>query len=302
MCSRLPQQPDRTRANTMHIHDVSLQPSHRRPARLSAITPTWVQALFDAALSPNDNAHSISSAPSDPRAFALTRLLHAHEAVHRAVDADGAGRSLRSPDLAREFPPVSGLASAALSRVATTACGAPMRIRTGAMRLAAANPFAASFVPPAPGNLPKLLQALDAIATKAWRRAAVAGEDALRQLAYTEYFALLAIHPLPDGNGRTARAVYASRLWHAGLCDERMLLAIPMTFSGRGTRFHLAAQLARTHAFADLFANWRDALRATERAFATPITALRTAVARDDLTAAVGALESMRQTLIIMTV
>lgn len=301
MCSSQPQQPDRGRANTMHIHDVSLQPPHHRPARLSAITPTWVQALFDAALSPNDSAHSILSVPCDPRAFALTRLLHAHEAVHRAVDAEGAGRSLQSPDLAREFPPVNGLSAAALARVATTACGAPMRIRTRAMRLAAANPFAASFVPPAPGDLPKLLLALDAIAAKAWRRAAVAGKDALRQLAYAEYFALLAIHPLPDGNGRTARAVYASRLWHAGFCDERMLLAIPMTFSGSGARFHLAAQLARTRTFADLFANWRDALHATERAFAAPIAGLRAAVARDDVAAVVRALESMRQTLIIAT-
>lgn len=286
----------------MHIHDVSLQPPHRRPARLSAITPTWIHALFDAALSVPGGAQSLPPLPSDPRAFALTSLLHAHEAVHRAVDADGAGRLLRCPDLVSEFPPVNGLSTAALARVATTACGAPMRIRTGAMRLVAANPFAASFVPPAPGDLPKLLQALDVIAAKAWRRATVTGEDALRQLAYTEYFALLAIHPLPDGNGRTARAVYASRLWNAGLCDERMLLAIPMTFSGRGARFHLAAQLARSRTFADLFANWRDALQATERAFAVPIAALRAAVARDDVTAVVRALDSMRQTLIIAMV
>lgn len=266
---------------------------------LSAITPDWLQLLFDAALSVPGGVQSLPSLPSDPRAFALTRLLHAHEAVHHFVDTSDVGRLLRSPDLAREFLPVNGLSSAVLARLATTACGAPMRIRTGAMRLAASNPFAASFVPPAPGDLAKLLQALDVIAAKAWRRATIIGEDTLRQLAYAEYFALLAIHPLPDGNGRTARAVYASRLWCANLCDERMLLVIPMTFSGGGAHFHLAAQLARTRAFADLFANWRDALFATERVFEVPITGLRAAIARDDLSAVVRALESMRQTLIV---
>lgn len=267
--------------------------------RLSAITTNWLRALFAAARPTRADTSACSEAPSDPRAFALVKLLHAHEAVRRSVDVGAVAQVLCHTDLASEFPAVRGLACAPLARMATKACGTPTRIRTGAMQLAGANPFVACFIPPAASDLPRLLQALDAATTLAWKQAASAGHDALRQVAYLEYFALLAIHPLPDGNGRTARAVYASRLWHAGLCDARLLLAIPMTFAGRGARFHLATQLARAGTFDDLLANWRDALVVTDRIFAAPLASLRAAVTRADVDAAVQALESLRQTLIV---
>lgn len=265
----------------------------------SAITPAWLRALFIAAHQADSDASAMSPTPNDPRAFALVGLLHAHDAVHRAVDAVAVARVLRHTELAREFPKVSGLASAPLTNIASRACAVPMRVRTGGMRLAGTNPFVASFAPPAARDLASLLQTLDMLATGAWRAAAPRDAHAQHRVAYAEYFALLAIHPLPDGNGRTARAVYASRLWHAGLCDARLLLAIPMSFSGRGNRFHLATQLARAGAFDDLFANWRDALMATDRLFAAPLASLHAAVARFDIAATVRALESLRQTLIV---
>lgn len=263
---------------------------------LSAITSEWLRALFAAAA----DSTQMAVAQPDPMGFALVRLLMAHDAVHVGVPEAAIARVLANPLCDHAFDAVSGVAAAPLLGIASRACGKRTSIRRGAMRLAAVNPFARAFVPPQANAVPALLDSLDAASRRAFASAKRGMDaDALSTLAYTEYFALLAIHPLPDGNGRTARWVYAARLWHAGLADPRSLLAIPLSFAGRGSRLHLAAQLARAGEFADLFANWRDARARADLLFSPLLATLHTACERGRAGPATTALESIRTTLLV---
>lgn len=268
---------------------------------MSAITAAWIRALFAAASTdPSQRTVSIRATDADPLAFAMLGLLHGHDSVHAGVGAAVIEAVLADAAHASGFRAKVSVLPKPLGDLASRLVGTRLEVRTGSMRLDGKNPFAIAFVPPAASALPGMLRALDRESRVA--RANIADDDleCVLWLAYVEYFALLAIHPLPDANGRTARRLFGARLWQAGATDARALLAIPLSFAGRGARFHLADQLARAGEFAELFANWRDATAAADRWFAESIHDLGNACARRDVGAIAARLESIRQLLLVV--
>jgi hypothetical protein len=256
--------------------------------------------LFAAASTgPTQRTISIDATDVDRLAFVMVSLLLGHEAVHAGIGTDAIETQLADPVHASGFHQNLSVLPKPLGDLASRLVGTRLDVRSNSMRLDGKNPFALAFVPPAASALPGLLRALDRESSGA--RANIPGDDleSMLWLAYVEYFALLAIHPLPDANGRTARRLFGARLWQARASDARALLAIPLSYVGRGARFHLAAQLARTGEFAELFANWRDATAAADRWFAASIHDLRNACARRDVGAITATLESIRQLLLV---
>lgn len=267
---------------------------------ISAITPAWVRALFAAAVAyPTQRTASPPTTCPDPLAFAMLSLLHGHDAVHGGADASAIEAVLTDPGGASGFDAPMSVLPEPLGNLASHLADTRLRVRKGSMRLRAKNAFANAFVPPAAIALPGLLSVLERESIAARAKRADGDIESLLRLAYTEYFALLAIHPLPDANGRTARRIFGSHLWQAGASDARALLAIPLTFAGRGARFHLAAQLTRASEFAELFANWHDANAAADRWFAARIDDLGHACTCKDVGAIATALESIRQVLLV---
>lgn len=270
---------------------------------VSAITVAWIHALLVAASTrPAQRSTSIHATDADPLAFAMLSLLHGHDAVHVGVSASAIEAMLADPFHASGFHAKASVLPKPLADLASRLVGTRLDVRRGGMRLGGNNPFALAFVPPAASALPGLLSTLERESGNARKTLANGDVEAVLRLAYAEYFALLAIHPLPDANGRTARRLFAARLWHAGATDARALLAIVLSFAGRGSRFHLAAQLARAGEFAELFANWRDANAAADRWFAASLRDLSSACTRKDAAAIATALQSIRQLLLVAIV
>ncbi len=79
--------------------------------------------------------------------------------------------------------------------------------------------------------------------------------------ALATYVVLLSIHPFADGNGRTARMLFAAdALAHDGHAAPQLTLALILLHRGRGRLFHLAALCARTGDFSMLATCYSEAL------------------------------------------
>lgn len=79
--------------------------------------------------------------------------------------------------------------------------------------------------------------------------------------ALATYLVLLSIHPFVDGNGRTARMLFAAdALAHDGRAAPQLILGLMLLHRGRGQLFHLAALCARTGDFSMLAACYSEAL------------------------------------------
>lgn len=264
---------------------------------VSPITRPWIERALERAVDPG-RAPDVQTNPGrhDPQVFALLCLLLGHTELGDGVGSAAIAAVCEDPALALEFSTPLSVLPAPLSLLASRRAGMSLAVRRGGIRLRGENAFTERFTPPLASDVPALLRVLDRRAAALYRMRATS-RAATPWLAYGEMFALLAIHPLPDGNGRTARWLYAARLWQGGMADPYLALAIPMSFVGNGARFHLAAQLARSGEFDDLYANFTDAWAAAKTWFAGPVATLCEAVAMHDIAMLHATLEEVRVTL-----
>lgn len=264
----------------------------------SAITADWLRSLFASAHAQNSpGSLRASAAPCTDLVFALLTSLLRHDALESGIDPKQIATVMRAPSdlfIANERVSLMPDRAPALARVAA---GIRVRLRDTGSRLRGANPLTAAFAPPNAREVPTLLRELHARV----RRWPTAGSscvgEALAMLAYAEFFAFLSIHPFPDGNGRTARWLYANRIHNGASPEPMLILALPISFAQNGTRFHLAAQLARAGTFDELFNNWRAAVAQARDYCAGAVDALSRACADADPNATLRALENIRSIL-----
>lgn len=115
--------------------------------------------------------------------------------------------------------------------------------------------------------------------------------------AYAAFFALLTVHPFADGNGRTARMLYAA-LPHARGADSPLLtLALPLSFAEGGRRFHQAALLARSGHFHELRANFLDEVKLANDQFGRDVESLCSTLDNADRGGAARTFEDIRVAL-----
>lgn len=264
----------------------------------SPITKIWIErSLEKAAEAGCAQGIQVNAGHHHPQVFALLCLLLGHTELGDGVCSEVIAAACESAGRALNFSVSLSVLPGKLARLASQHAGIALAVRSGGIRLRTENVFTERFTPPPAADVPALLRVLDRRSTSLYRTHAAAPLFAMPSLAYGEMFALLAIHPLLDGNGRTARWLYTARLWQAGMTDPYLALAIPMSFVGNGSRFHLAAQLARSGEFGDLYANFTDAVVAAETWFAGSVANLREAFARRDIATLHATLEDVRVTL-----
>ena len=248
---------------------MNLPPACTRLDSPFSASPEWMQALFDNLTAPMASAEM-------PRrhaaAFELLTAFYRHDVLARTptsveLDAALAGTLKPTlPELSRDFERGD---TAGLLAAAGKLLSAPARLRGKRVQLRGENVFTRHFLPPPAKQVPGCLNGL----WRAWRRTAQAsaeGDPSRRWLiAYAAFFGLLTIHPFADGNGRTARMLFASALCADGSDCPALALALPLSFADGGRRFHQAALLARSGHFGELRANFLDAMREA-RARSTP--------------------------------
>lgn len=268
---------------------------------ISTITPAWIEAALTSAAEVGvAHGAAVNERRHHSQVFALLCLLLGHTELGDGVGSAAITAVCESPARALDFSTQLSVLPERLARLASQQAGMALAIRRGGTRLRTENAFTERFTPPPAADVPALLRVLDRRSTSLYRTHAAVSPVVMPWLAYGEMFALLAVHPLLDGNGRTARWLYAARLWQAGLVDPCLVLAIPMSFVGNGARFHLAAQLARSGEFGDLYANFADAAAAAETWFAAPVAKLCEAFAACDVATLHATLEDVRITLRVL--
>lgn len=115
-----------------------------------------------------------------------------------------------------------------------------LRMRDSLVSIGTSNPFSSSYTPPhtqgAQDSLGYLLKVSHRILTS--EKIQYLG------LCVAIYLMILTIHPLRDGNGRSARFYFAS-LIRTRLDSPSLLLALALTHSGKSSSFHMACKIAR---------------------------------------------------------
>ncbi|MDP1696342.1 MAG: Fic family protein [Xanthomonadaceae bacterium] len=268
--------------------------------RENPISNDWI----DAALAAGDRASAaFSPAPflscAEPGVFSVLSLLLRHGVIAGGVARESlVSAMVCNPEVGVSASPPNTLAG--VLRFASQAAGWPVRLRSAGVRLRTDNPFTQRFKPPLAADVPNLVRHwLDSTT-----RVFVNNDDALHArvpwLAYAEFFTLLSIHPFADGNGRTARALYAARLAANRHAAPEWVLALALSYGENAARFHLAAQLAREGEFDDLYRNLADALTRVGPWFASEMARLQRAVAAGDADAAQAAFDTIRATLTVL--
>lgn len=116
-----------------------------------------------------------------------------------------------------------------LRRLAGDAGSSQCSLRRTEIRLRSVHPLAGQAQFPKPKDLPKLFRQLWADA-----RSVNCQNSALHFAA-----SFLLIHPLVDGNGRSARLAFASLLWRLGLRDPRWLIGFAVMFNVSDSGFQM---------------------------------------------------------------
>lgn len=131
----------------------------------------------------------------------------------------------------------------ALLQAASRAGDISARLRQSEVRLDSSNPFTAAYRPPPPKELRRamghLMQAGRVEASRSSNSSEMVGA------ALGSYFTLLTIHPLRDGNGRTARACFLGSIAKLTSLSPLLILGLCLLHQERNSSFHLAASLAR---------------------------------------------------------
>lgn len=133
-----------------------------------------------------------------------------------------------------------------LARESSAVSGFHPVVRRGAIVVHTENPFTRDFLPVSAERLVPATRMLFGL-----RRAGLHRDNAAARIA--SYFILLTLHPYRDGNGRTARLLFAADTWAAD-APALDLLGLAWLHGQRSTRFHLAAKCARAGSLDMLFA------------------------------------------------
>ncbi|SFL26863.1 Fic family protein [Lysobacter sp. cf310] len=238
----------------------------------------WMGGVFRTAGRYSIHAPTVVPAPLARRAFELLLPICHHEGL-------SSGEHFRA-----EVELVMNNSDAGLPRLLASAFPAADRkrflrgcrrvsrealeFRTGHMLIHSDNALSVDFIPPAPSQVVKLLEEL-----LGQSATGLAGATHSRPgVALATYFALLTLHPLADGNGRSARYYFAACV--AALPEApALLLALALMHSRRSAGFHLVAKLARlgdSEPFLDLF---QASVDAVERTFSAELSSLAEGIA-----------------------
>jgi hypothetical protein len=152
------------------------------------------------------------------------------------------------------------------------AIGFEGRRRTRSTRILTPNVYSHTFEPPSAKGLTRTLSALFRARSHYLQTPCALGP------VLATYLVLLTIHPLQDGNGRTARLLFAADVVSRFPQSGSVLLALVLLTSHRGERFHMAAKIARSGDFHMLASWFIDALQHAERSFAPKLRELESAV------------------------
>jgi hypothetical protein len=109
------------------------------------------------------------------------------------------------------------------------------------------------------------------------------------------YLILLTLHPYRDGNGRTARLLFAADTW-AATGSPLELLGLAWLHGQRNARFHLAAKCARAGDFNMLFGLHADASAQACQVLAEPLRDLDAALRCNDIAAIAAAAQAIHAT------
>lgn len=143
-------------------------------------------------------------------------------------------------------------------------------IRSTPTRIVSRNSITKAFIPPPPSDV----QTAIAYAL----RSGFEGLELAKKhnevvgIALATYFLLITIHPLIDGNGRTARYYFSECLKHKHVNSPELLVALAMLHSGQSERFHIAARIAREGDFSVFMESYADSINVAGRLFNTEIS------------------------------
>lgn len=111
----------------------------------------------------------------------------------------------------------------------------------GGMRINTANPFSRGFLPPHPNQAQRAMRCL----IERRRELSATGRLSIGG-ALASYIVFLTIHLLSDGNGRSARMMFAADcLATVPEISAQRIMGLVMLHQQRGTSFHLAVACAR---------------------------------------------------------
>jgi len=207
----------------------------------------WMEAAFEQAAGYPSESDSAPASCIETWSWLLALLMHDSLADVDAYLSAATRLASRQGEntLARHLRTVSAASSATvLAHRASMLTGLHPRQRHGDIVIHTEHRFTRDFLPP---PAPRITQAM----VDLFRLRARASVNAATRIA--SYLILLTVHPFRDGNGRTARLLYAADTSAANAPAEN-LLGLAWLHGERNARFHLAAKCARAGDFEMLFA------------------------------------------------
>ena len=162
--------------------------------------------------------------------FCLISQLFAHDRIFVASTAENTRPIGRQKSMLDRVAEVFDLDwRNGLRRLAGDAGSSQCSLRRTEIKLRSVHPLAGQAQFQKPKDLPKLFRQLWADA-----RSVNCQNSALHFAA-----SFLLIHPLVDGNGRSARLAFASLLWRVGLRDPRWLIGFAVMFDASDSGFQV---------------------------------------------------------------
>lgn|GEM_PF-5256459 len=250
--------------------------------------PAWLDDAFWPSVTLQVDVVEVSRG----QAFAQVSQLLAHGALFQQVSQPRAkGRGSRPEDrLQAAADALSAPWRKSMRELARLAGANPVTLRTGPVRVNSAHPLARRSLFPEAGRVPELLARL-------WSRLPAIGCP-LRAVQWA--LCLLLIHPLLDGNGRTARLVYAALLWRLRQVDPLLLLGFALMFERSHSQLQLSFVHLRSGDASQLRTTFEQACGRARTEFAPWVGRLGRAVGEQSSASAQGELENLRQRLLLL--
>ena len=251
--------------------------------------PEWMAAAF-AQAGAWEGVHQASAAScSDALWPWLIGLLH-HDSLVNFTTYRGNVSALAARHAADRLRPRMIALSAAtdfatLARESAALSGLHPTLRRADIAIHTENRFTRDFLPVPAERLAPAAQALFNL-----RRAGLHAPHGAARIA--SYLILLTLHPYRDGNGRTARLLFAADTWVA-TGSPLELLALAWLHGHRNAHFHLAAKCARAGDFDMLFGLHAESSVQACRCLDTHLRMLDVALHADDADAIFNAAQTL---------